>query len=277
MRNVLRIPKTLELLCRCWSLAETALQHNVRNNSPDIDEEVITQFFYAELSEYLRAASKNKAIESAFLYDLRAASLPHVREDNLRRIANGIVADVSLHRRETERVTGGDFGLLIIRPNVQSGYKSLKITDYRRGILTQAKLKRVDGKWGTFTPNQERILPERLKYLALLLYSYEDNARRNLNPFGWQLCEEISFEQLKVSLRRDELHGSLNSCEMIKRLGNGKIGTDNNKIIDDFISPAKNPSLVIRIHWPKGKHPESEVQLYTRQETQQKAMLVRRH
>lgn len=277
MSNILRIPKTLELLCKCWNRAEDTLQHNVRDNCPDIDEEVITQFFHSELTMSLREASKNKAIESAFLSDLRAAPFSDVREDILRRIANGLVADVSLHRRNTERITGGDFGFVIIRPDVQFGYNSLKISDYRRGILTQAKLKRADGSWGTFTPNQERILPNRLEYLSLLLYSYEDRARRNLRPFSWHLCNGASFDQVKDLLRRDQFQSSLSSCEIIKGLGNAKIGTDNNSILDDVISAAKNPSLIIRIHWPDGEHPGSDVRVYTRQESQQKVMLLRRH
>ena len=152
----------------------------------------------------------------------------------------------------------------------------MKISDYRRGILTQAKLKRADGRWGTFTPSQENVLPQRLKYLALLLYSYEDEERRNLREFSWQLCNNLSFDQLKDYLTRDQFQSKLSPCEIIKGLGNAKIGTDENAILDDVISPAKNPSLVIRIHWPEGTHPGSEVRIYTRQETQQKVQILQR-
>ena len=160
MRSVLRIPKTLDLLCKCWAQAEAALQSYIKVNSPDIDEEIITHFFYARLSESLRVSSEHKAIETAFLSDLRASSIGHVRDDDLQRIARGLVADVLIHRRNTERLTGGDFGLMIVRPHIEPGYRSLKISDYRRGVLTQAKLKHADGRWGTFTPNQERVLPK---------------------------------------------------------------------------------------------------------------------
>jgi len=275
MRNPLRIPATLQLICKCWNKAEEALRQGIKNDFPDIDEEAITQNFHAQLSASLRAASGVRAIESAFLSDLRSSSLRHVQEKDLRKIAHGLVADVSLHRRDTEKVTGGDFGFVIIRPDVQSGSTSLKIDDYRRGILTQAKLKRADGSWGTFTPNQEKVLPERLEYLSLLLYSYEDNARHNLRPFSWRLCNGFSFDQVKDLLKREQFQSSLSSCEIIKGLGNAKIGTDKNSILDDVISPAKNPSLIIRIHWPDGEHPGSEVRVYTRQESQQKAVILR--
>lgn len=278
MNSILQIPNTLELLCACWNKAETILQHDIKNNCPDIDEEAITQNFYARFSESLRSASEAGKIEFAFLEDLQTsfASWCYGYEIDLQKIASGLIADVTLHRRETERVTGGDFGFMIIRPYISLGYSSLHISDYRRGILIQAKLKRPKG-WGAFTPNQEKIIPQRLEYLALLLYSYSDDERRNLDRFRWQLCNGISLNALKGSLRKEDFQGSLDSCEMIHGLGNATIGTDNETIIDKFVSPQKSPSLVIRIFWPDGGHPGSEVLVYSRQEVELKAEVLVRH
>lgn len=278
MNSVLRIANTLELLCACWNEAEATLQYDIKNNCPDIDEEAITQNFHAKLSESLRSASKAGKIESVFLKDLQK-SFPTRYYDygiDLRKIARGLVADVTLHRRGTERMTGGDFGFIIIRPHISIGYSSLHVSDYRQGILTQTKLKRPNG-CGAFTPNQEKILPQRLEYPALLLYSYDDVARRNLNRFRWQLCDGVSFNELKNSLSKDAFQGSLDSCEIIRGLGNATIGTNNDTVIDKLISPQKNPSLKIRIFWPEGKHPSSEVRVYSRQEVEQKVEVLLRH
>jgi hypothetical protein len=277
MNSILQIPSTLDLLCTCWNAAEISLRAEVANNCPDIDEEAITQMFHAKLSESLRLASREKRIESAFLKDLQDSfpTLHYSHGLELQRIAQGIIADVTLHKRSTERVTGGDLGFMIVRPYIQLEWSSLHISDYRRGLLTQAKLKRLSG-WGTFTSNQKKILPERLDYLALLLYSYEDDARRQLSKFSWQLCSGVTFNKLKGLLMEHSFQGNIDSCGVIRGLGNATIGTDDNSIIDEFISPEKNPSLIIRIFWPHGG-PGSEVYVYTRQETEEKAQVLLRY
>lgn len=123
MKRILVIENTLELLCTCWNDAETALQKDIENNSPDIDEELITHLFQIKLTEKLRTVSDNRAIENAFLKDLKAffSKLNYGNKLDFARIARGLVADVTWHRRNTEKLTGGDLGILIIRPQIYFG------------------------------------------------------------------------------------------------------------------------------------------------------------
>ena len=49
------------------------------------------------------------------------------------------------------------------------------------------------------------------------------------------------------------------SEDLIAQLGRGKIGTDDDKVIDGKILPAENPTLQIRIGWPDGSDPKSNI------------------
>ncbi len=185
---------------------------------------------------------------------------------------------MKLHKRTTEGDTGGDLGFVIARPNVSlesqySTHTNLIISkDYRRGLLTQAKLKNDKGKWGEFSPNQENILPLYQKFLALLLYSYQDSFRYNLEPFKWQLCADYSFSDVKSWLKLDNFPNLQDSCKIIKELGNAKIGTDEKQIIDKIICPPENQSLIINIRWPDDKPPFSKIWIRTKQEEKDLAM-----
>jgi hypothetical protein len=177
--------------------------------------------------------------------------------------------DTTLHKRPTERITGGDIGILIIRPNVYEQGDYIRITDHRRGLLCQAKLKNQKGKWGSFTKRQVQVLPERLSYLSLLLYSYGDEARRSFNPFSWQLCNSAEFSEIRNWLKNDNFPKLVTSDHIVTNLGYGNIGTDDDAIIDSVISPSRNPTLVIRITWPDDRRPgglSSCIRIHSRQE-----------
>jgi hypothetical protein len=184
-------------------------------------------------------------------------------------LAHGLIADVTLHRRATEKVTGGDIGFMILRPQIEDQDKKLKIDDYRRGILCQAKLKRSSGKWGSFTQKQKKVLPERLPYLGLLLY--KDEERRQLSQFQWQLCDSASsIDEVSKWLRRASFPSLITSDFLIQGVGNGQIGTDNDQVLDEIVSPVGNQALIIRIYWPTDSHPGSEVYVRLRHHQQQK-------
>lgn len=265
--KILDIPNTLDLIIDCWKIAEESLRTDILNCYPDADEEFMTQLFHGKLAAVLMLASKFKFIENAFLADLQMA-FPDLYSE-LGQIADGLIAEITLHKRITERITGGDIGLVILRPQVSEQEDCLKIRDYRRGILCQAKMKRASGKWGSFTENQINILPQRMHYFALLLYSYEDDKRTILQPFSWQRCESAEFNHVKSWLKSDSFPKLERSDVIIANLGYGNIGTDKDEVIDEMISPAKNPSLVITINWPENRRPggpDSKVSIYTRQE-----------
>lgn len=270
--RILSIPKTLCIISECWNKAEENLRNDIRNYNPDIDEEGITLFFHSQMSKALKLKSEENAIATAFLDDLKQQlSFLRYRTAILKEY-DGLVADITLHNRSTEGGTGGDFGLVIIRPQLELYHSESKtslkpLRDYQRGILCQAKLKQRNGKWHTpiFGKNQERFLPERLKYLSLLLYSYKDNKRHLLQPFRWQRCDipSLSFEQIKEWFKKDRFPSLQTSDNILEQLGKGEIGTGDENDLRKFISPPQNRSLIIRIYWPDDKHPGSQV-LFTR-------------
>ena len=93
-------------------------------------------------------------------------------------------------------------GIVVVRPGVQTvrlAGPDRTIDQYRRGLLCQAKMFRRNSQWGGLTPRQRQVLPNKLNYLALLLYRYIDqNAeRRILRPFDWQLAREATIEQIQ--------------------------------------------------------------------------------
>lgn len=244
--QIVEICRTLAVVTACWESAEKDLKQEINENAPASDEEFITKTFHARFAKFLREASQKQYIASAFLADL-GEGLPQVQDFYLQQIARGIVAEATLHRRATEKMTGGDLGLVLIRPQVSYGWHSITIEDDKQGLLCQAKLRMKSGRWGTFTPRQKKVLPARLNYLVLLLFQYTDSKRRLLAPFSWQLCREMNFSQVETSLRQNSFPRLLSARQIIESLGRGSIGTGDAKIIDEIISPAQNPCITIRI------------------------------
>lgn len=266
--KILDIPKTLCVISESWNKAEKKLRNDIKNSYPDINEECITQLFYRRFAKELRLRNDENAVAKAFLDDLKEHfSFLRYRDEILKKF-DGLIADVTLHNRRIEGKTGGDFGFVIIRPQIEYNYSDLKPSKHQQGILCQAKIKRPDGRWGTFSKYQNKYLPERLRYLVLLLYSYEDKDRSILKSFQWQRCDlpTLSFKQIKDWFRKGSFPALENSNEIIKKLGDGIIGTDDENILKEIISPANNPSLIVKIYWPDDKHPGSEVSIMRRQE-----------
>jgi len=281
MTSILPIKNTLEVICTCWKEAETSLQQAIKDRHPGAGEVFITELFHGLLKDSLDSASKKKLVENAFIKDLKAI-FPYIdyKKNVTRQCANGLIAEVKLHNQTSETKTGGDLGFVIARPHffLERPYlpeTDLIITkDYRRGILTQAKLKNDKGKWDGFTPTQEDVLPQHQDYLALLLYSYCDQNRYNLEQFRWQLGAGYPFTDLKDWFSHDHFPNPLNSFRIINDLGNAKIGTDDPQKIRDVICPPENRTLTIDIHWPGGDPPISRVLVRTRQEEKHEAKKI---
>ena len=271
MTDIMPIKHTLEVICSCWNEAETLLQQNIKDLYPNSSEPFITDLFHGLLKKTLHSASQKKLIENAFIQDLNE-KFPLIDYSASRQCANGLIAELKKHSQTTEAKTGGDLGFVIARPHIflDSPYSTetnLIITkDYKRGILTQAKLKDDKEKWNNFTALQENILPQHLDFLALLLYSYNDKNRYILEQFRWQLAAGYLFNDLKTWIKKDEFPNVLSSCSIINNLGNAKIGTDDPQKIRDIICPPENQTVTIDIHWPGGDPPISRVWLRTRQE-----------
>jgi hypothetical protein len=248
-------------------LAEEDIKKEIATCSHDVGEEFITQRFHGIYYNILAKASQAKKIEKVFLMDLRRR-FPYLTRE-LNQISDNLIAEVTLHEKTTEKVTGGDIGILIIRPHVYEHGNHLNILDYKRGLLCQAKMKNKKGKWGGFTDKQTLALPGRLQYLTLLLYQYEDKFRHNLASFSWQLCNSFAFSEVKKWLIQDNFPELVSSAQVISQLGSGRIGTDDDDILNSVILPSANRTLVIKITWPENSKPggaRSCVRILSREE-----------
>lgn len=112
----------------------------IKDYFPGCVEEFITELFHGIFASNLREASQQRQIEDAFLYDLKLP-FPQYSSNQLSKVSNGLIANIVLHRKSTEKVTGGDLSFMIIKPQVTIDSRLARISDYRRGILCQAKMK----------------------------------------------------------------------------------------------------------------------------------------
>lgn len=266
--QILEIPRTLAILTKCWENAELQLQLVLRSYSPDTNEDYVTRRFHEEYGRELKKASDKRLVEKAFSGDLERAFRGLNMSHSPAQIAQGIIADVTLHEKKTEEETGGDFGLVLIRPRTSDYGGSVVFKSYRRGLLCQAKIKRESGKFGELSENQVKCFEKHKEYSTLLIYDFSDTERRLLKPFTWQLYNAaISVQEVKDWLHKNKLPSPANSKEVIEGIGRAKIGTSDSQTIDDYITPTGNISLIVTVDWPPGKGPGSSVSVLSRKET----------
>lgn len=256
------IPALTAVIVKCWMTAEEELRNGIREKHPYRDEEGVTDLFRDELRLTCDEASKNGQVENAFLKDLEGY-LSRASSQELRtKIARGLVATVSFHPKRKEEKTGGDLGVVIVRPTVQKrdlSDEELQIThDYKRGLLCQAKIFRRDSKWGPLTKSQRKTLPEKLSYFALLLYRFADNEsdRRDLEAFRWQLSgSHTTLPRIEEWLKSGEFPELLDSGQLLTALARDQIGTNDKLLIERDIAPSLHRTLTITIRWRDGVTP----------------------
>jgi hypothetical protein len=278
---IMKIPATTDLISDFWTTAELAAREALSSHHWDNDEEFITNLFIGELRRIVYEASNSGRVRAAFLQDLTKAFSDELG-GSLEQIAEDITATIVQHPRQVETKTGGDIGLVIVRPIVRRTLDRSRFViddNYQRGLLCQAKVNRRAGRrkrsaYGSLTKNQKKILPSHMRYLALLLYRYADHDRRYLDPFFWQPCDTMSsIDQVLECLKSGSFPEPLESRQVIDLLGNNRIGTDDKKIIAEYIAPEVRPALIIRIGWPK--RPPQEVLSQQRVQQEMKVVLVR--
>lgn len=265
----LSIPNLVELITRCWMNAEEALRVAVKTKYRDRDEEKITDLFHAELEIELNQASDNGLVASAFLCDLKRA-FPRISETSLSfNVSRRLVATVSFHAGEVEKKTGGDLGIVIVRPDVRWTGFLLEKDEYKRGLLCQAKIFRRNSQWGRIQPKQAQTLRGKLSYFALLLYRYSDQngERRDLAPFAWQLGRGATMRRINSWLTSDNFPESQNSQQILRKLAHDQIGTDDQDLIARDITPPQRASLVIEVGWKKPDDPGDRI--YVQQDSQE--------
>jgi hypothetical protein len=208
--------------------------------------------------QWLTAAGISlESLLKALLADLQL-QFKRINRTHLSKIANGLVASVSFHPLEVESKTGGDLGLVFIRPDVHRNRFDAEVLEvkreYKRGLLVQAKIFQRHSKWQALSPTQQKLLKSRLSYLALLLYRFLDQTgeRRDLEVFKWQVAENATIKKINSWLKSGDFPELWNSEDILEALGSDRIGTDDAGIIDSEIAPGKlRPAL----HWKPGTPP----------------------
>jgi len=254
----MKIPKTIEVICKAWNTAEKKLVEEVSKYSPGRGEECITDCFFVLLQKELEDASEKELVKTAFIEDLME-EYPDIPAKRIENFSQGLIAE-ALHSRYIEgSKTGGDFGLIISSPEVERSADRLHFSKIQNGLLCQAKLKRKK-KWEELTETQEEILPKHLKYLAITLYRYEDAKFRRLRLGQWFSCKRSSVDKINNYLKNDFRRARLkNSSDVLKALAEQKLGTQDAEIIKDVIAPGGSRRFELRIWWKDKDEYFSEV------------------
>jgi hypothetical protein len=279
----IKLKRLAQVIAGCWTEAESSLAQIIAQAHPRPSEELITDLLAGELRMSVERASSNRKIERAFLEDLESEILDLSHADASR--FAGLVASVNPHNKTHEgTVSAADFGLVVLRPQVQlTGWSNKTIEcsrDHATGILAQAKLghkkKRHKGySWGRFKKTQEKLYPIRQSYYSLLLYRLKGEKLNDLDSVRWQLCHENTIEEAKNWLRADGFPKEKTSPELLKLLFDRQIGTDDPNIIKSVIAPTpEEPRVIeIRISWPDHSGPPPSFDL--QQEHHQQEALQR--
>lgn len=269
----MRIPNTLAVLQSCWSSAESQVRSQIAEKHFGARETWITDTLRGELRFACRKATSDGRIEQAFLEDM-GAEFPHLQSaSELDDVASGLTLHVVFHDSATEPRTGGDFGLVLARPDFQlSDYERHRlhqVPDHRRGLLVQAKLRAPTAhgrpaKWGRLTKRQRDLLPERAPYYALALYQYRDVETTRLEPILWQTCENNEADTVESWLKQDRFPSTVSTEALLAALESGRAGTSDPKCLREVITPPSRRYLEIRIDWPDGRRPPGDVVVWSR-------------
>lgn len=257
------IKNTLNKIVEIADVAEKGMQEHIRKFYHKSNEECVTHMFYGQLMYGLKEASNNGAIENAFLKDLKAIDIAgsniiqYQWESIAKSKAKSLIAEVVLHNKRQEGRTGGDFGLIIMRPQLEVSGKKLSIfKGKRRGLLCQAKMRDEEGNWDDFTENQKTILPNYLKFTAVPLYSYDDEKRTIFNPIRWISCRDMKLDDVVNKIKIGPYDDLLNTGKIIQGLGNGVIGTPKDSDINNVIALSSRPFFEVKIYWKNDKDPK---------------------
>jgi hypothetical protein len=115
MSRLLPIPRTISLIKACWQVAEERVCREVGTKYHESDEEAITILLFGALREEFEKRNIDREFEQSFAADLRK----WCPETDLTWVAHGLIGRVIHHPRHVEKRTGGDFGLVLSRPQVE--------------------------------------------------------------------------------------------------------------------------------------------------------------
>jgi hypothetical protein len=267
----LKIPSTVKVLQECWCRAEQSVRSLIHQKYDVHDEVFISRLFYGELKYQIEQREKSRHFKRAFAHDLRA-KLGDQLSRGTARLAENMVVKVSYHEPHIEKKTGGDLGLVLVRPEVAIEPDRLRFTESEQGLLCQAKRQSAtNGALGELKLNQRKVLKKSLGYTAFLLYMYQSIDESLLAPFAWLLGANNTLREIERSFKRlANLHPQkvseigerigqqvYESGDILARLAEGSIGTHHQSTIKEQICLA--PFFKLEIKW--GKKPPSDLPL----------------
>lgn len=251
--TLVSLPRTLALVTRCYQSAEKEVRRLIREKYTAHDEVFINRLFYGELRVLFVQANQDKEVSSALAEDLNELFGDEVAGKEIRRISGGLVARVSYHEPHVEKVSGGDLGFTFVRPKfIRIEKTKLSHGLHEQGILCQAKRQGADGRWGSLTASQRRILPQHVAYLVLLLYGYADRTRKSLKEFSWEPCNGRPLTLVEEWLQNGDFPSTLTSPDLLEKLAMGIIGTNDNNTINTVICPGTRAFIRVEIRWRDG-------------------------
>lgn len=253
----IKLEKTVTLIGELFKKAEQETKIDISKVPFCADEEQVTTIWGDYLAKVLLEPTQQKSIENAFKEDIMRGIAEHMTSVQysakyyIQTLSHGLVAEVSCHERKIERKTGGDLGLLFIQPKISFYNREISLVrcKSKQGLLVQAKLKKYDKSYGNLTRNQKEILKDRMGYLSLLRYEYTDIENRKLKNFNWTLCNGRTINEVISWLKENKFPENQTSEYIITNLGLGKIGTNDQEIIDSVIVPDRRQTLIIKIDW----------------------------
>jgi hypothetical protein len=247
---------------RCVQEAEEALIAVVKEKYHSLNEEMITHLFACELRQTVaKANDQDRWAEAAMKDVLESVNLHHGYDYVVQQSLSGLVCDVELHSKKREAKTGGDFGLVVSLPVLESschGSGEMSISFEDRGLLVQAKRGDLAGRKGTLTVAQAKSLPDHSNYAALVLYSYNDAAQTELDGFQWQSCKDYDLKAMRSWLRTHTFPEPRSSAQVVSGLYKGTLGTADIGIINAVIASPSRSSLLLRLVFSfKGEPPDA--------------------
>ncbi len=228
---------------------------------------MITKLIFGALRVEFGRENRHRRFEGRFRADL-AKRYPRLDGECVSDISNGLIAKAVYHPKHVEQKTGGDFGLMLARPEVKDTGRSLIIDMHSQGLMIQAKRQRPSGRLGSFTKSQLQHLPSCKDYTAFVLYMCEHD-RARLAPFAWLRAHGTELKEIKLgfskltkffprSLAEITAKSRLaveSSSDIIQALAEGTCGTSNPSILAAHVCPDVVPNITIEITWPDRKPP----------------------
>lgn len=253
----MRLFFTLNLIKKCWTTAEQRVRELISSKYHAHDEVFITRLLIGEVNDEFDNINDNGTFEETFKRDLADVYCDPKLLDEVSRLSKGIIARIVYHEPQMEKISGADFGLVLIKPIFElSRDNRLLYTIHRRGLLCQAKRQKENGKMGKLTSRQIDVIPEHLRYFTILLYKYSDKDRHDLLPFTWWNDRFPDIDEIIGLLNDPTGEDTISSCDLIQLLGDGHIGTDDKDIINESICFEEMPYISVEITWRDGFPPK---------------------